>query len=222
MTPQRDDYDSPWKEALARYFEAFLTFFFPDMAAEVDWSQGYELLENEFRQVVREAVVGRRTVDALVRVFLLGGRRAGSSSTWRSRIRRTRASPSGCSCTTTGCSIASRRPVVSLAILGDADPDWRPDRYEVSRYRCRVALEYPTVKLLDYDLRLPELQSSSNPFAVLVAAISMPRAPPADPGGACSRSSAWCAVSTSEVSRGRTSWSSFGWWTGSWPCPQII
>jgi len=30
------DYDSPWKEALEEYFEAFLAFFFPLLHADVD------------------------------------------------------------------------------------------------------------------------------------------------------------------------------------------
>jgi len=30
------DYDSPWKDVLERYFPAFLSFFFPDIYADVD------------------------------------------------------------------------------------------------------------------------------------------------------------------------------------------
>ncbi len=33
------DYDSPWKEALDRYFEAFLLFFFPQTHADIDWTR---------------------------------------------------------------------------------------------------------------------------------------------------------------------------------------
>lgn len=46
----------------------------PAMAAEFDWSKGYEPLESEFRQVARDAAMGRRTMDLLVRVFLVGGK----------------------------------------------------------------------------------------------------------------------------------------------------
>ena len=34
------DYDSPWKEMLDGYFPAFMAFFFPAAAAEIDWSRG--------------------------------------------------------------------------------------------------------------------------------------------------------------------------------------
>jgi hypothetical protein len=34
------DSDSPWKEALDRYFERCMAFFFPQAHAEIDWSRG--------------------------------------------------------------------------------------------------------------------------------------------------------------------------------------
>ena len=39
------DYDSPWKEALSLYFQPFLAFFFPEAHAEIDWSRGYQSLD---------------------------------------------------------------------------------------------------------------------------------------------------------------------------------
>ena len=62
------DYDSPWKEALDAYFEPFLALLFPQAHRLIDWSRGYESLDKEFQQVVREAEVGRRYVDKLVKV----------------------------------------------------------------------------------------------------------------------------------------------------------
>ncbi|MCU0808617.1 MAG: hypothetical protein MUC53_12015, partial [Candidatus Contendobacter sp.] len=53
-TMKRDDYDTPWKQMLARYFPAFLEFFFP---------AAYEL-----HKVVRDAALGQRRADALMRV----------------------------------------------------------------------------------------------------------------------------------------------------------
>ena len=38
--PDRADYDSPWKKALEVYFKEFIDFFFPEMAADLDWSKG--------------------------------------------------------------------------------------------------------------------------------------------------------------------------------------
>jgi hypothetical protein len=67
------DYDSPWKEALDGFFESFLALLFPAVYVEIDWTRGWESLDKEFQQVVREAEIGRRYVDKLVKVWTLGG-----------------------------------------------------------------------------------------------------------------------------------------------------
>jgi hypothetical protein len=70
------DFDSPWKEALELFFPAFLRFFFPRVDAAVDWSRGYEALDKELQQIVREAAVGRRYADKLFKVWLKDGHEA--------------------------------------------------------------------------------------------------------------------------------------------------
>ena len=60
--------------------------------------------------------------------------------------------------------------VISLAILADADPDWRPNRYESARWGFRTLTEFPVVKLLDYAPQYQQLESDPNPFAVVVLA----------------------------------------------------
>jgi hypothetical protein len=63
----------PWKEALDRYFEACLAFFFPQAHADIDWARGHEMLDKELQKVVPQAEQGRRVVDKLVKVWLKGG-----------------------------------------------------------------------------------------------------------------------------------------------------
>jgi hypothetical protein len=48
-----DDFDSPWKEALQAFLPHFLDFFFSDIHADIDWSQGYVALDEEFQQIVQ-------------------------------------------------------------------------------------------------------------------------------------------------------------------------
>jgi hypothetical protein len=62
------------------------------------------------------------------------------------------------------------REVISLAILADDDPDWRPNRYESARWGFRTSTEFPVVKLLDYAPQYRELEADPNPFAVVVLA----------------------------------------------------
>ena len=70
------DYDSPWKEALERYFPAFLAFFFPEAHGDIAWARGYEFLDKELQQAVRDAELGRRLADKLVKVWRLDGHAA--------------------------------------------------------------------------------------------------------------------------------------------------
>jgi hypothetical protein len=66
--------------------------------------------------------------------------------------------------------------VVSLAVLGDASPTWRPTRYEQNLWGCRVGIEFPVVKLRDYAARWDALEASDNPFATAVMAHLQARA----------------------------------------------
>ena len=67
------DYDSPWKTALERYFPQFMAFFFPEAHAGINWSQGHTFLDKELQKVARDAELGRRFADKLVRVRGLDG-----------------------------------------------------------------------------------------------------------------------------------------------------
>ncbi|MHB1560738.1 MAG: hypothetical protein ACYC61_25065 [Isosphaeraceae bacterium] len=60
--------------------------------------------------------------------------------------------------------------VVSLAILANDDPRWRPDRYEYGRWGFRATIAFPVVKLLDHAGQYEKLESDPNPFAVVVLA----------------------------------------------------
>jgi hypothetical protein len=63
-----------------------------------------------------------------------------------------------------------RRPVVSLAVLGDEQRSWRPQHFGYSLWGCSMRLEFPVVKLLDYGDRVAELEAERNPFAAVVLA----------------------------------------------------
>lgn len=168
--PESDDYDSPWKEALERFFAAFLAFFFPEAHAGIDWSRGYEFLDTELQQVVRDAELGRRLADKLARVWRRDGEEA-----WVLVHIEVQGQPDP--------EFARRmyvynyrlfdrfdREVASLAVLGDARPEWRPGSFEYELWGSRTGLWFPVVKLLDYGCRWEELEESANPFAVLVRA----------------------------------------------------
>jgi hypothetical protein len=73
------------------------------------------------------------------------------------------------------------REVVSLAVLGDDNPGWRPSAFTYGRWGCRTGIEFLVVKLLDYGDSVNELQNSANPFSAVVLAHLQSRATRSDP-----------------------------------------
>lgn len=64
-----------------------------------------------------------------------------------------------------------RLPVVSLAILGDVDqPKWKPKEFGWDHFGSRMEMEFPAVKLSEYNERWADLGSSANPIAMVVMA----------------------------------------------------
>jgi len=167
MTNSPTDYDSPWKEAIETYFEDFMSFFFPVAHAQIDWSQGYEFLDKELQQVVREAEVGKRYVDKLVKLWRDG------AETWvlvHIEIQAQVDSDFAKRMYTYNYRLFDRydRQIASLAVLGDEQPTWRPNSYGYTLFGCQVNLQFPIIKLLDYEPQWDSLNQSRNPFAVLV------------------------------------------------------
>lgn len=68
-----DDYDTPWKDALTPYFAEFAAFYFPAAHGQIDWTAPCDFLEQELAQVARDAELGCRRVDKLVRVSRIDG-----------------------------------------------------------------------------------------------------------------------------------------------------
>ncbi len=60
--------------------------------------------------------------------------------------------------------------VVSLAIIADEEPNWRPDEYQHALHGTQVDFRYRTVKIWDSNNRWIELEKDPNPFALVVRA----------------------------------------------------
>ena len=164
------DYDSPWKKALEVYFEEFIDFFFPEMAADVDWSREHVFLDKELQQVTREAALGRRYVDKLVRVYRKNGHEE-----WVLAHIEVQGQPDidfPMRMYTYNYRIFDRfnRKVASLAILADENSTWRPDHYSYELWGSKAGLWFPSIKLIEYKEKWEELEESTNPFASVVMA----------------------------------------------------
>ncbi|MBD2138344.1 DUF4351 domain-containing protein [Anabaena sp. FACHB-1237] len=164
------NYDESWKEALNNYFDSFILFFFPAIYAAIDWTKTPESLDKELQQITGLSETETRIVDKLYKVWLLDNRQI-----WilihievqshydayfgkRMYIYNYRAFD------------LYHQFVVGLAILGDENQNWRPNSYNQAMLDCELSFKFPIVKLLDYESRWDELESSDNPFAIIVMA----------------------------------------------------
>lgn len=167
---QADDLDSPWKEALERYFEPFLGLLFPEAHSGIDWSRGYEFLESEFRAALPDAAVSRRTVDKLAKVWTEEGEEAWVLVHVEVQSQALAEFPRNMYIYNYRIFDRYDREVCSLGVLGDTRRSWRPDRWSYRRWGCEPGIVFPIVKLLDFEERWEELEQSDNPFAAVVMA----------------------------------------------------
>lgn len=113
--------------------EDFILFFFPQAHAEIEWSRGRELLDKELQKVVKDAEIGQRLVDKLVKIYRTGGEEA-----WvliHVEVQSQEESDFAERMFTYNYRIFDRykRSVASLAVLGDERTNWRPERLPVIR-----------------------------------------------------------------------------------------
>ncbi len=176
-----DAYDSPWKEMLELYFPQFMEFFFPEAFREIDWDRGWESCDQDLQQVVRDAEIGKRVADKLMKVWRLDGEEQYVLIHVEVQGERDDGFPLRMYTYNYRLFDRHHRPVVSLAILGDDSPSWRPEGYGYELWGCRVGLTFPVVKLRDYNDRWAELEGSANVFATVVMTHLKTRATRRDP-----------------------------------------
>ena len=169
-TKQNTNYDSPWKEIIEDYFPQFLEFFFHDAYVEIDWERPYEFLDKELQQLEPDAEIGKRLVDKVAKVWLFNGEEAwvlihvevqgqyDSEFPLRMYIYNYRLFD------------RHKKRVISLAVLADNNINWKPSSYGYQLGGCQVSLEFPTVKLLDYESQWESLEETENPFGLDVMA----------------------------------------------------
>jgi hypothetical protein len=157
-----------WQEVVENYWPEFMAFFFPKLEAKIDWSLGFEFLEQQWRSVVRYGEWGERLADKLVRQYEYGGEeiwilvhiegQGEDSESFASKVFRYHGR------------IFERcqHHFVSLAVLGDENPTWRPSEFSYSLLDTGVYFRFPMVKLLDLGQDWEALEQSNNPFAIVV------------------------------------------------------
>jgi len=119
-------YDLPWKAALSHAFHPFLLFYFPEVCASIDWRQRPRFRDKELARCGFGSAPDSMVADKLVELRLRQGKRqvlihveiqaqrdaalARRMRNYHDRIRD-----------------AYGSQVISLALLADEHPHWRPD-----------------------------------------------------------------------------------------------
>ena len=166
----RRGFDEGWKYAIRAFLPECLLLLFPSLHAQIDWTRPVEFLSTELHRLAPAQLrKGVRSVDVLVRVYFRDGvphvvllhieiqAQHDPNFSLRMFVYYYRIFD------------ANDYPeLISLAILADDDPNWRPSVFERRLAGCNLRFEFPTVKLLDFDEA--ELEQSENPFALVVLA----------------------------------------------------
>ena len=170
QTIESTDYDNPWKSFIELYFHDFLTFFFPAIEADIDWSKPVRFLDKELQKVVRDAEIPKRYADKLVEVYRLSGEKA--IVICHIEVQNEGEADFGARMYCYNYRLRDRYncSVVSLAILTDDSKKWRPSGFQDELWGCSTDFKFPAVKLLDYQENWAALEESRNPFAVVVMA----------------------------------------------------
>ncbi len=166
MTEQaRADADGGWKDIIEDFTPEFFEFYFPDVHAAIDFSVAPRFLDAQLREIVTESEIAGREADRLIEVCLKDGNtewllvhvevqgQPDPEFTERMFIYNYRTYD------------RYRRDVISLAVLADASPNFRPTEYRREMLGCRQIFTFLVAKLIDFDLA--ELEASTNPFALV-------------------------------------------------------
>ncbi|MFN3689525.1 MAG: hypothetical protein ACK4UU_01215, partial [Fimbriimonadales bacterium] len=167
---QRQGYEEQWKQFITVFFPELLQLLHPELYALIDWTRGFEFLEQELLSILPDSRTGVRIVDKLVRVYLKNG-----AEQWILIHIEIQSTPQTefaerVYIYNTLAWLNYRREVVSIALLTDKDPNWRPSRYERGLAGCRTQFEFVVCKLTDFDEAQLRAVAPSNPAALVMLA----------------------------------------------------
>ena len=164
----RADQDSPWKLVLRQYFQEAIEFFFPTIAETIDWTKPVEFLDKEFQQLTPNSEIGKRFADQLVKVYQQGGESIILLLHLEVQAEPEDIFPERMFTYLIRIFDFFHQAPISLAILCDSDPQWRPNQYSFINVGSSIQFNFTSVKLLDYESQWSELEASQNVFATVV------------------------------------------------------
>ena len=140
------EFDSPWKDTLDEFLEPAMELFHPELFAAVDWSLGYETLDAELSEIVREAELGPTDADRLFRVTLRTGESLRLLIHAEVQSQHDPHLPRRMFVYHYRLKDRYDVPLVGLTILGDESTTWRPNDYNYGSYGTNVLFQFRMVK----------------------------------------------------------------------------
>jgi hypothetical protein len=167
----RADMDSAWKDILEQYFPDFMDFFYPDLAKKIDWKIKYELLDKELQAITKEPMLGKQFVDKLIKVKSKQGKSLFVLIHIEVQGEKQTLFPKRLYQYQYRLFDRYNIPIITLAVLVDNNPAWRPDCYVNQLWGWEVIrMNFFTIKLLDYAKKRSLLEKTKNPFGVVTLA----------------------------------------------------
>ncbi len=164
------NYDTAWKDVIEDLFKLFLEYFYPAIAQEIDFRIKPVYLSQELRRIIKDNQIGKRYADVLVKVQLKDGAIGCLFIHIEVQGSPDKTLPLRMYVYNYRIFDHYNEEVISLAMLTDDDPGFRPDQYNFHRGGFSHTMTYPIVKMLDYQDRLAELEKSKHPMAMVVVA----------------------------------------------------
>ncbi len=171
--------DNPWKQALDDLFPLAMGFFLPNEAATFEWTRDYEPRETELRPLLPDSQTGLKYVDKLVKLWrkqtaegeiLEAGAEEEDYYHFEVQYWKEDGFEKRVSDYNDVARVYLRHHVVSVAILGDEDPQWNPEVYHWEKDGCELTFKFRLIKLLGWRGKEQELLGHENPFALFVLA----------------------------------------------------
>jgi hypothetical protein len=176
-----DQFDAPWKLAVERFLRPLLQLGFPAVHDAIDWRQAPEFLDTELQELGPEPAQDGRTVDKLVKVRRLDGQEQRLFIHLEIQAQPEPQFPHRMWVYYYRLCDRHGPGVVSLAILADAQPNWRPRLYETGIIGCRLRFEFPVFKVPDFPGAEAVYDRTGKPFALVAAAQQVALATRGDP-----------------------------------------
>jgi len=170
MSEVTANYDESWKEALNEYFESFLSFFFPNIHSLIDWNKTPVARDKEFQQLKADYPPDLQVADKLYQVWLINPKNSSILIHYEVQSQYETNFDKRLFLYNTRAINLQKNDAISLVILGDTRPSWRPTGFSFSYAGIGLSAQYGSFKLLDYESRWNELELSNNPFGIITMA----------------------------------------------------